>query len=103
MIKLVRVAKRFPRAVPFLGDYTEVKLGSDYATWQREFRVKFHELGWPHVYDADRLFEAMPRTADGIHFLATSETTANINSIMSVVIRHASTLLPWDWMKLQCQ
>ena len=65
--------------------------------------MKFHELGWPHVYDADRLFEAMPRTADGIHFAANSETTANINSIVSAVIRHASTLLPWDWMKLQCQ
>ena len=49
MTKMVKVAKRFPRAVLFIGDYVETKIGNDYSTWQRELRVKFHELGWPHV------------------------------------------------------
>ena len=34
MIKLVKVAKRFPRAVLFIGNYQEVKVGNAYATWQ---------------------------------------------------------------------
>ena len=45
--------------------------------------MKFHELGWPHVYDADKLFEAMPRADDGIHFAFTSETWANIEAIVN--------------------
>ena len=65
--------------------------------------VKFHELGWPHVYNADKLFEAIPRADDGMHFVFTNETYANIEAIVSAVIRHASTLLPWDWLKIQCK
>ena len=63
--------------------------------------MKFHELGWPHVYDADKLFEAMPRTSDGMHFAYTNETAKNTESIISAVVRHASTLLPWEWMDIQ--
>ena len=102
MTRMVKVAQRFPRAVLFLGDYQEITLGN-YATWQTELRLKFHELGWRHVYDANKLFEAMPRAADGLHFAYTAETDANVQSIICAVVRHASTLLPWEWMDLQKQ
>ena len=64
MRRMVRMMKRFPRSLIFVGDNPEVPMGRDYNSWITEACSKFRELGMPCVFDASRLFYGWPRADD---------------------------------------
>ena len=61
MVRMIRMMKRFPRSLIFVGDHCEIPLGDDYDSWVMETTIKFRSLGMPRVYDTGQIFQAMLR------------------------------------------